>query len=192
MLRFASRASQWVGRHAFPVIAAGVIVVGAAAGGIGYAVASQHPTAAPLSSAASPTSPATPKHKAAGNRGAAVIQRALALLASQTGQSVAAVQSQLSAGKSIDDIAGAKAPAIEAEILAQVNKLASRAVTAGKITAAQEATDLAMVKTRVEALMAEPGTQLLSDAQTLLQFLQAHSGHRGSRTSPAPSASPAA
>ena len=195
MLRFARDAAHWVGRHAFPAIAAAIIAVGAAAGGIGYAVASQHSTAAPLSSTSAPANPTpapTTKHKAAAaTRGAAVIQRALGLLASQTGQTIASVRSQLEAGKSIDDIAAAKAPAIESEILAQVNKLAARAVTAGKITAAQEAAGLATAKTKVEALMAEPGTQLLKDAQKFLQFLQTHAvGHHpaGAAASPSPAA----
>ena len=101
------------------------------------------------------------------------------------------MRSQLQAGKSVDDIAGAKAPAIESAILAQVDKLAARAVSAGKITAAQEATGLAMAKTKVEALMAEPGTQLLKDAQKFLQFLQTHAGGHRSAAATAPP-SPAA
>jgi hypothetical protein len=194
MLRFARNAAHWLGRHAFPAIAAAVIAVGAAAGGIGYAVAS-HSTAAPLSSTSAPATPtqapATNRTGAAATRGAAVIQRALGLLASQTGQTVASVRTQLEAGKSIDDIAGAKAPAVEGEILAQVSKLAARTVTAGKITAAQEAAGLATAKTKVEALMAEPGTQLLKDAQKFLQFLQAHgAGHHppAAAASPSPAA----
>lgn len=189
MLRFVRSSAHWVGRHAFPVIAAGVIAVGAAGGGIGYAVAS-HGTAVPLSSTSAPAgsapAPAT-KHKAVtATRGAALIHRALSLLASQTGQTVASVRSQLEAGKSIDDIAGAKAPAIESEILAQVSRLAARAVTAGKITAAQETTALATAKTKIEALMAEPGTQLLKDAQHFLQFLPG-AGHHPAAAAAAPS-----
>jgi hypothetical protein len=192
MLRFARSAAHWVRRHAFPVIAASVIAVGAAAGGVGYAVASQHSAAAPLSSTSTPATP-TPapatKHQAAATRGTAVIQRALGLLASQTGQTVAAVRTQLEAGKSIDDIAGAVAPAIESEIIAQVSKLAARAVTAGKITAAQEAAGVATAKTKVAALMAEPGTQLLKDAQKFLQFLQTHgAGHHPPGAAASPSA----
>jgi hypothetical protein len=191
-VRFARNAAHWLGRHAFPAVAAAVIAVGAAAGGIGYAVAS-HNTAAPVSSAAAPASPTqapTTKGKsAATTRGAAVIQRALGMLASQTGQTVAAVRSQLEAGKSIDDIAGAKAPAIESEILAQVSKLAARAVTAGKLSAGQEAAGLAAAKTKVAALLAEPGTQLLKDAQKFLQFLQMHgAGHHPAGPAASPSA----
>jgi hypothetical protein len=195
MLKVVNTAAHWVGRHAFPAAAASVIALGAAGGGIGYAVASQHATAAPTSStagSASTTPSAAPAQKGAAraSRGAALMQRALSLLAAQTGQSVASVRSQLQAGKSIDDIAGAKAPAIESAILAQVDKLAARAVAAGKISAAQEATGLAMAKTKVEALMAEPGTQLLEDAQKFLKFLNNHAAahHPGGTAAPSPAA----
>jgi hypothetical protein len=196
MLKPVRTAAHWVGRHAFPAIAATVVAVGAAGGGIGYAVASQHSTAAPVSSTSgstgtTPAPGAKPKTGTAASRGAQLMQQALSLLATQTGQSVASVRSQLQAGKSIDDIAGAKAPAIESEILAQLNKLAARAVSAGKITAAQEANGLAMAKTKVEALMAEPGTQLLKDAQKFLQLLEnpgAH--HHAAGTAPSPFPAP--
>ncbi len=195
MSRAVRNAAHWVGRHAFPAIAASVVAIGAAGGGIGYAVASQHSTAAPVSSTSGSTSTtpaagAKAKPGSAASRGAQLVERALSLLATQTGQSVASVRSQLEAGKSVDDIAGAKAPAIESAILAQVNKLAARAVSAGKLSATQEATILAMAKTKVEALMAEPGTQLLKDAQSLLQTLKNHAGHHAA--APAATPSPAA
>ncbi|MBJ7594712.1 MAG: hypothetical protein JF886_07595 [Candidatus Dormibacteraeota bacterium] len=192
MLRRVRTAAHRVGRHAFPAAAATVIVLGAAGGGIGYAVASRHSTAAPVSStsastgATTPVGSATPKHATPAMRGAQVIERVLSLLAAQTGQSVAWVRSQLEAGKSVNDIAGAKAPAIESAILAQINKLAARAVSAGRITAAQETAGLAMAKTKVEALMAEPGTQLLKDAQKFLQFLQTHGAARHLAVTPTP------
>jgi hypothetical protein len=196
MLTVVRTAAHWVGRHAFPAAAASVIALGAAGGGIGYAVASQHASAAPVSSAAGSSAPTAPsstpakKGAARASRGAALVQHALSLLAAQTGQSVTSVRSQLQAGKSIDDIAGAKAPAVESAILAQVGKLAARAVTAGKISAAQEATGLAMAKTKVEALMAEPGTQLLQDVQKFLQFLNNHAAthHAGATAAPSPAA----
>lgn len=180
-------ATHWVGRHAFPVVVAAVIAVGGAGAGIGYALAS-HSTTAPVSSAppsSTPSAPAGKRAKGAG-RGGQLLQQALSLLATQTGQTVASVHTQLDAGKSIDDIAGAKAPAIEADILAQVNKLAARAVSAGKITAAQEATLLAMAKTKVEALMAEPGTHLIKDAQQFAQSLQGRAAKHKAAATPAP------
>jgi hypothetical protein len=87
---------------------------------------------------------------------------------------VASIRAQLAAGKSVDAIAGAKAPAIEAEVLAQLSKLGDRAVKAKKITAAQETMYLALAKTKVAALMAEPGTQLLQDVQKFLAMLRTH------------------
>ncbi len=192
MVKSFRSATHWVGRHAFPVVAATVIAVGAAGGGIGYAVASQHstaPTAAstPPSTGATPTAGVKPKAGTAASRGAQMLQHALSLLAAQTGQDEASVRSQLEAGKSINAIAGSKAPAVESAILGQVTKLAAHAVSAGRITAAQEASGLAMAKTRVEALMAEPGTQLLKDAQKFLQLLQTAGGHHAGATTPAPS-----
>jgi hypothetical protein len=178
MFRFVSTAVRWTGRHSFPAAAAAIIVVGAAGGGIGYAITSQHAAAAPLSTTAPSTnhSPAAGRaHRAtAAKRGQALVARALGMLSRQTGQSVASIRAQLAAGKSVDEIAGAKAPAIEAQILGQLTKLGDRAVKAGKITAAQEASYLALAKTKVTALMAEPGTHLVRDVQAFLQMLQAH------------------
>jgi hypothetical protein len=186
MLTFTRSAARWVGRHALPAVAVTAIALGAAGGGIGYAVASQHTTTAPPSSAAGTTKPAPSSAatgKTSGARAAQLIQRALSLLASQTGQSVASVRSQLEAGKSVDDIAGAKAPAIQSSILAEVTKLADRAVSAGRITAAQETAGLAVAKTRIAALMAEPGTQLIKDARGALQFLHARAARHGAAPS---------
>jgi len=191
MLKPFRTAAHWVGRHAFPALAAAVIAVGAAGGGIGYAVASQHSATAPATSSTGSTITApspTAKAKGKSSRGTQVIQRALAFLASQTGQSVASVRSQLAAGKSINDIAGVKAPAIESQVLAQITKIVAKGVSAGKISATQQTADLATAKTKVDALMAEPGTQLLSDAQKFLQFLQTHgAGHHAAAATPAPS-----
>ena len=193
MMNSVRAATRWVGRHAFPSIAATVVAVGAAGGGIGYAVASQHSTAPPVSStsesaSSTPGAGAGPKAATPVSRGTQLLQRALSLVAAQTGQSVASVRSQLEAGKSIDAIAGAKAPAIESAITDQLTKLAQKAVSAGRISAAQEASGLAMAKTKVEALMAEPGTQLLKDAQKFLQLLQNGGAHHRSAAAPSPSA----
>jgi hypothetical protein len=180
MFTFVHSATQWVGRHAFPVAAATVVVLGAAGGGIGYSIAGGHATAAPVSTTAPSTThpPATGRAKphtgTPASRGQALVAKALSMISSQTGQSVASIRAQLAAGKSVDAIAGAKAPAIQAQILAQLTKLGDRAVKAKKITAAQETTYLALAKTKVAALMAEPGTQLLQDVQKFLQMLHTH------------------
>jgi hypothetical protein len=184
MFTFVRSATQWVGRHAFPAAAATVLVVGAAAGGIGYSIAGGHAAAAPISATAPSTThpPATAKAKpkakphtgTAASRGQALINKALSMLSKETGQSVASIRAQLAAGKSVDAIAGAKAPAIQAQILAQLTKLGDRAVAAKKITPAQETMYLALAKTKVTALMAEPGTQLMQDVQKFLQMLQTH------------------
>lgn len=194
MMRFTTAAAHWVGRHAFPAVAASVIAVGAAGGGIGYAVASEHTTASATTTPTAPlsTSPAAgTAKKPAAARGTALVQRALAMLAKQTGQSVASVRSQLAAGRSIDQIAGAKAPAIQTEIMSAITRLADRAVASGRMTAAQEQAALATATTRVQALMAEPGTNLLADAQKALAFLKAH-GHKVPAAAASPTPSPAA
>jgi hypothetical protein len=184
MFTFVRSAAQWVGRHAFPAAAATVLVVGAAAGGIGYSIAGGHAASAPISATAPSTThpPATAKAKpkakphtgTAASRGQALINKALSMLSKETGQSVASIRAQLAAGKSVDAIAGAKAPAVQAQILAQLTKLGDRAVAAKKITPAQETMYLALAKTKVTALMAEPGTQLMQDVQKFLQMLQTH------------------
>lgn len=180
MFTFVRSAAQWVGRHAFPAAAATVLVVGAAAGGIGYSIAGGHAAAAPISATAPSTThpPATGKAKphagTAANRGQALINQALSMLSKETGQSVGSIRALLAAGKSVDAIAGATAPAVQAQILAQLTKLGDRAVAAKKITPAQETMYLALAKTKVTALMAEPGTQLMQDVQKFLQMLQTH------------------
>ncbi|MEO8899568.1 MAG: hypothetical protein ABI352_04260 [Candidatus Dormibacter sp.] len=180
MFTFLRSAALWVGRHTFPVAAATVLVVGAAAGGVGYSIAGGHATAAPVSTTAPATThpAATGKSKlhtgTAASRGQALIAKALSMLSTQTGQSLASIRTQLAAGKSVDAIAGANAPAIQAQVLAQLTKLGDRAVKAKKITTAQETMYLALAKTKVASLMAEPGTQLLQDVQKFLQMLQSH------------------
>jgi hypothetical protein len=179
MMRANSKAAHWVGRHAFPAIAATVIVVGATSAGIGYALASQSTTAAttsPVPTISGSAKPAplsgTGARRAPGaTQLARALRQTLTLIAGQIGQSVATIRSELAAGKSVNQIAGAKAPAIESEILSQITKLAGRALGAGKITSAQEGSILATAKTKVAALMAESGTQLLKDARSALQFL---------------------
>jgi hypothetical protein len=195
MMRPISRAAQWAGRHAFPVIAASVLVVGATGAGIGYAVASQGATAATASPA--PATPGStklaplPGAGAVSGPGSARVVRAvrqtLNVIANEIGQSVTTIRGELASGKSIDQIAGAKAPAIGSQIFAEITKLAGRAVIAGTITSTQETSILAMAKTKVAALMAEPGTQLLKDARGAFQFLK---GNGARHLSPAAGVAP--
>ena len=183
--------ARWLASHAFPAAAVAVVAVGAAGGGIGYAVATQHATAAPV--AAAPTPSATPgiaSSKRTAGRADMLIQRGLRALSAATGQSVASIQAQLAAGKSIDQVAGAKAPTIETEILNGITQLVDRGVARGRISAAQKSSILAMAKTKVDALMAEPGTTLVKDIRQLIQQFQRPGGFPGSAASP--SATPAA
>ncbi len=193
MFTFARTATRWAGRHAIPAAAATAIVLGAAGGGIGYAISGQHATASAASPAtSSPLGGGRVRAGAAAPaaRAEQLMQRALGLLAKETGRTVAAVRSQLQAGLSVDQIADAKAPAIESAILTQIKKVADRAVTAGRITATQETAGLAAVKSKVDALMAEPGTQLLKDAQGLIQGIQGIQGRHGPKTGAPAAAAP--
>ena len=179
MLTFARRATRWVGAHALPATAAAVVLLGAAGGGIGYEVAGNHaaspvtkpPAAAPTPGAAAPRPGAASTAPA---RAAQLLQRGLEMLAGQTGQTTAQVRTQLMAGKSVNDIAGSGAAQVQATIITAITALADKAVAAGRITAGQEAAGLDTAKTRISALMAEPGPQLLKDLQQLIQFLRSH------------------
>ena len=72
-------------------------------------------------------------------------------------------------------------------ILMTADWVSRNAVAAGKLSSTAEASLLAAAKTKLEALMAEPGTQLLADAQKALNCVPAHPGkHTGPTTSPAP------
>jgi hypothetical protein len=183
MPRFISGAAHWVARHSFAAAAAAVLVVGAAGGGVGYAVAGQHnPTAASTGpSGSAPVSPSTPPTRsrprpaagAATARGQTLLAGALGLIAKQTGLPVATVRKDLAGGQSVDQIAGANAPAVASQIMASITTLADRARNAGRITAAQESAGLALATSRLSALLAKPGPQLIEDLQSLLQFLPA-------------------
>jgi hypothetical protein len=166
-----------------------VLVVGAVGGGIGYSLAGQHAAAAPTASTSTNhLPPPTGKARvAAAPGGKKIVDGAISMLATQTGQSVASIRDQLVTGKSIDAIAGAQAPAVESEIIAAITKLTDKAVKTGKISAAQESAGLATVKTRVEALMAEPGTPLVKDMDKLVQALLAQPA---AGAQPAPPTSP--
>jgi hypothetical protein len=179
MLGFVRRIAHWVGRHSLPAAAATVVVVAAAGGGIGYTVAGQH-TATAASTSTTPaggsaTRPSTgPSSKS--RPGEAVIARMVKRLAAEINVPVATVRTELKT-KSINDVVAAagKDPAtIEAGIMAQLQARGDRAVTAGRITAQQETTWLAMAKPEVEKLMAEAPAQRTTDIRTLLQTLRAH------------------
>jgi hypothetical protein len=172
MFGFAAGAARWAKRHALPAGAATVVLLGAAAGGIGYEIAG-HPAAASTSASTAAHAPSTAAAPS-GDRAARLLERGIAMLATRVGESPAQVRADLAAGKSINDIAGAHATAIQAEIVTEITKLGDRAVKAGRITAAQEATYLAEAKTRIAALMAEPGPKLLQDYQKLVQSLKNH------------------
>lgn len=71
----------------------------------------------------------------------------------ETGLSPATVRTDLRSGKTLDEIAGAKAPAVLNDVLANVQARLQKAVTAGRLTTTAEAKQLARVKSRLQLLM---------------------------------------
>ncbi len=174
MFTFVRSATAWAGRHAFPVLAGSMILAAGAGGGITYALSSHTAAAAATTPAAS--SKTTPAHKH--DKGGAALSKALALLATDTGQSVSAIRTQLQAGKSVDQVAGPTAAAkYQADLLARLRTFLDGKVAGGKMTAAEESARLAKATTALSSLMAEPGTTLLQQAGQLQHFVHGHGGH---------------
>ena len=197
MFSFLRSATRWVGQHSLPAAAVTVLLLGAAGGGVGYALAAQPTAAAPVSpTAPTPHSPSTtapaakakPKGaaSAAGGAGQALLDRALEKLSAELGVPVATLRTELKT-QSIDHVvtAAGKDPAvIEQDILAQLKTRADKAVAAGRITAQQEQAFLGRAKAEVDKLLADPPAQRAADLKTLLQALRA-------RHAASPAATPA-
>jgi hypothetical protein len=114
--------------------------------------------AAPSSTSAPSTAPATPHHgtKTPGKHHGHPIARALVRAsAKETGLPVKTVLKDLAAGQTLNQIAGGKVSAVENDVLTAMQKRLDRAVDHGKITKQQEADLLAKAKTRIEQLMGE-------------------------------------
>ena len=136
------------------------------AAGIGAATIPQALASAPAAATttAPATTPSTPSHSPApGARkgtakarhtGLALRRLVVAQVARQTGQTVAQVRAELRSGKSLDDIAGAKAQAVRDAVLDTVTRCLDALRTAGRITQAQETRMLARTRTRITTLMA--------------------------------------
>jgi hypothetical protein len=123
--------------------------------------------AAPSSTSAPSTAPATPHHgtKAPGKHHGHPIVRALVhATAKATGLPVTTVLKDLAAGQTLNQIAGGKAAAVENDALTALQKRLDRAVDRHKITKQQEADLLAKAKTRIEKLMGEDLSKALHGA----------------------------
>ena len=114
--------------------------------------------AAPSSTSAPSTAPATPHHgtKTPGRHHGHPLARALVhATAMETGLPVKTVLQDLAAGQTLNQIAGSKASAVENDVLTAMRQRLDRAVDRGKITKQQEEDLLAKAKTRIEKLMGE-------------------------------------
>ncbi|MHB8717851.1 MAG: hypothetical protein ACYDAC_03020 [Candidatus Dormibacteria bacterium] len=163
MTSFVRTPLRWLGRHAIPALGVTLIAGAAAGGGITYALTSQ-PAAA-----ASPATPAPLAHGDHARQGMAtpgLAREVLALVVKDTGQSAATIRADLASGKSLDQVAGASATTLENDIVRTiVARLSAHRATGS--AAPGTSTLEARVRTRVHALMAEPGTQLLKELQHL-------------------------
>jgi len=131
--------------------------------GAGAAFAFSRPAAATAPSSASVAAsdlafPLAANGKA--HRAAFAFRALVRLVAKDTNQTREAVIAQLKAGKSLDQIAGSKAAAIQQEVLDRLQTRLNDAVKAGKITKDQAAQRLATWKTRLATIMSTPGTSL--------------------------------
>ena len=186
---------HWLGRHALPAVAATLVVGAAAGGGITYAMTSSQPAA---SAAATSAKPGT----AVRARGAPFARQVVAIVVKDTGLSLATIKADLAKGESLDQVAVSNATKLENDIVTTLTTALSKRLPAISRFAplfTHGATVDAMIRARVHALMAEPGTQLL---QQLAQRPAAAAGssppavsrprHQRNRVSPSPSPSPAA
>ena len=158
MARFTTIAARAGTRRVAAGIAA-VVVAGAGAGSFlavhaatsGPAPAAQLATA---TAATGPASPAAPAHRARGRRPllAAIVRATV----KETGLSAQTVRQDLQAGQTIDQIAGAKASAVENDVISAITARLDRARSKGRITQQQETNLLARARTRIEKLMSTP------------------------------------
>lgn len=188
MMSLLRSTAAWTARHALPVAAAATIVVAAAGGGVAAAVASH---ATPPMPASQPTGTSTDHPAAAARHGLAHTARRaelgklLAILTRDTGQSLASIETQLKAGRSLDQVAGSNAARVRDDVVAALRTVLDRAVGTGRITSAEETTRLAHARSLLEKVMAEPGTQLLHQLEQLRQQATGHAPGNHRTTTPA-------
>jgi hypothetical protein len=192
MISLIRSAATWTAHHALPAVAATVVVAAAAGGGITYAVASHNTPSTATAQPSTPKVPATHAKKAGlGSERRAAAAKLVALVTSDTGQSLASIESQLQAGKSMNQIAGASATKLESDVLAALKTALDHRVTAGRVTSTQEAADLTRARTFLDKAMAEPGTTLLKELQHLRQGAKSHLGTTAPPTVPSAAPTPA-
>ena len=121
------------------------------------------------SASPSPAGAAAPKHPKGGVKRTLGFRLRHALVeatAKATGQTVRQIRDELRAGKSLDDIAGAKAAAVRAAVEQDVKTRVEKAVDAKKITQAQADRFLARLDAAVQKIMAAHRTPKASATPT--------------------------
>ena len=142
-------------RHVVMAAIVTALAAGAAGGGIGYTVF--HSSSATSSSTR--PSPSVSGRRAPGGRDR-MVAVLIQLVANDTHQSRQQVLAQLREGRTLDEIAGMEASAVEQQALSRLQARLDAAVQAGKLTQAQEQRRLAGRRAALETILSTPGTQL--------------------------------
>ncbi len=111
-------------------------------------------TAAPAAIAAEMAAPGKPARSAKGDVRGDIRSTLRTAMQKETGLSAQQIAQGVASGKSLDDLAGAKAAAVKADVLAAAKTQLDAAVTAKKLTAAQEQKLLAAAPAQLDKLMA--------------------------------------
>jgi hypothetical protein len=107
---------------------------------------------------------ATAAHVHPGRVALALVRAAVRATVRETGLSAATVTRDVRTGKTLDQIAGAKHPAVEQDVLALVLQRLNRAVARHRITAQQEQQVLANAKSALDKLMSSDLSKRLHNA----------------------------
>ena len=164
-----------IGRHALGSIAVAIVVTAAVTGVAAYS-AGRHSVATTPSTTVSPASIPTlddgggtgkgkngntpPSRNAAG----AQVRQLLALVARQTNQTPAAVQTQLQSGSTLNTICGSQDQSIKDAAMAALKTRLDASVSNGALTSGQEGIQLMHDQTLIDQAMALPGPKLLAMA----------------------------
>lgn len=135
------------------IAGAGMLAIGTAGGVAVHAATSASPSSAPTAATASP-SPGTGNGRQCAPApllGAA--RQVLSIAASVTGQSQQQILDQLREGRTLDQIAGAKAQTIEQQALAKLKTRLDKAVSDGKLSSSRETSMLDKAKSALEKAM---------------------------------------
>ena len=142
----------------FVAAAALITLAGGAAGGTAFAAISSSGVA-PVAQELAATTAATPApgaktlDKTGHHQGRMLVRALIRATAKETGLSLKTIRHDLRSGQTLDQIAGSKAGAVANDALAAIRSRLDAAVSAGKITKAQEATRLAKAPGRIQAVM---------------------------------------